>query len=201
MKKKRFFKSKTQMIIYIILFCIFIGLFIYFSTLENITKNKSDSDKFINEYKEVNNENVFIYLNGAETLDYIKNENAIILFGMKNNSFVGTYANILNDVAKEVGIEKIYYYDLTEDRKIRNGNYESIVNYLSDYILLLDDGSKNIYVPAFLVKENGIISFFDDEDALIHGDINASDYFDNYRVNLKKITLKKVLEDYKLNEK
>ena len=72
MKKKKFFKSKTQMIIYIILFVIFIVLFIYFGTLENTTKKTSDSDKFKNEYKEVNEDNVFVYLNAAETLDYIK---------------------------------------------------------------------------------------------------------------------------------
>ena len=200
MKKKKFFKSKTQMIIYIILFIIFIVLFIYFGTLENTTKKTSDSDKFKNEYKEVNEDNVFVYLNAAETLDYIKKDNILILFGMKNNSFVGNYANILNEVAKNVGIEKIYYYDLTEDRKIKNGTYQSIVNYLKDYAVSLDDGSKNIYSPSLLVKNDGIITYFDDEDAIVHGETNANDYFDNYRTNLKKITLKSVLEDYKKNE-
>ena len=160
------------MIIYIILFVIFIALFIYFGTLENTTKKTSDSDKFKNEYKEVNEDNVFVYLNAAETLDYIKKDNILILFGMKNNSFVGNYANILNEVAKNVGIEKIYYYD----------------------------GSKNIYAPSLLVKNDGIITYFDDEDAIVHGETNANDYFDNYRTNLKKITLKSVLEDYKKNE-
>lgn len=48
------------MIIYIILFVIFIALFIYFGTLENTTKKTSDSDKFKNEYKEVNEDNVFV---------------------------------------------------------------------------------------------------------------------------------------------
>ena len=200
MKKKKFFKSKTQMIIYIILFVIFIVLFIYFGTLENTTKKTSDSDKFKNEYKEVNEDNVFVYLNAAETLDYIKKDNILILFGMKNNSFVGNYANILNEVAKNVGIEKIYYYDLTEESKIKNGTYQSIVNYLKDYAVSLDDGSKNIYAPSLLVKNDGIITYFDDEDAIVHGETNANDYFDNYRTNLKKITLKSVLEDYKKNE-
>lgn len=188
------------MIIYIIIFVIFIALFIYFGTLENTTKKTSDSDKFKNEYKEVNEDNVFVYLNAAETLDYIKKDNILILFGMKNNSFVGNYANILNEVAKNVGIEKIYYYDLTEDRKIKNGTYQSIVNFLKDYAVSLDDGSKNIYAPSLLVKNDGIITYFDDEDAIVHGETNANDYFDNYRTNLKKITLKSVLEDYKKNE-
>ncbi len=200
MKKKKFFKNKTQMIIYIILFIIFIALFIYFGTFEKTTKKSSDSDKFKNEYKEVNEDNIYVYLNGTETLDYIKNDNVIILFGVKNNSYVGFYANILNEVAKNIGIEKIYYYDLTEDRKMNNGTYQSIVNYLKDYAVSLDDGSKNIYAPTLIVKCDGIVTYFDDEDAIIHGDTNASDYFDNYRTNLKKITLKSVLEDYKKNE-
>ena len=51
-----------------------------------------------------------------------------------------------------------------------------------------------------LLKNDGIITYFDDEDAIVHGETNANDYFDNYRTNLKKITLKSVLEDYKKNE-
>ncbi len=195
-KKKKFFKSKTQMIIYIIIFCIFIALFIYFGSFEETANKVSDSDKFINEYKEITTDNVFVYLNAQDTLNYIKNDNVLILFGYKNNSYVGYYANILNEVAKEVGIKKIYYYDMTEDRKYKNGSYESIVNYLKDYVITLDDGSQNIYAPTFLVKRAGIIRLFDDEDAFVHGYNSAEEYFDNYRTNLKKITLKKALEDF-----
>ena len=154
-----------------------------------------------NEYKEVNSDNVFIYLNAQDTLNYIKNDNVIILFGYKNSSFVGYYANILNDVAKKVGIEKTYYYDITEDRKNKNGSYESIVEYLKDYVITFDDGSKNIYAPSFFIKINGVVSLYDDEDAFIKGYSNAGDYFDNYRTNLKKITLQKALEDYLNYEK
>ena len=132
---------------------------------------------------------------------YIKNDNVIILFGYKNSSFVGYYANILNDVAKKVGIEKIYYYDITEDRKNKNGSYESIVEYLKDYVITFDDGSKNIYAPSFFIKINGVVSLYDDEDAFIKGYSNAGDYFNNYRTNLKKITLQKALEDYVNNDK
>lgn len=195
-KNKKLFKNKVQMIIYILLFLIFIGLFIYFGTFEKKASNKTDSEKFINEYKEINTDNVFIYLNAQDTLNYIKNNNVLILFGYKNSSFVGYYANILNEVAKEVGIEKIYYYDITEDRKNKNGSYESIVEYLNNYVVTFDDGTKNIYAPAFLVKINGIVSLYDDEDAFIKGYSKAEEYFDNYKTNLKKVTLKKVLEDY-----
>lgn len=195
-KKKKFFKSKTQMIIYIIIFCIFIALFIYFGSFEETANKVSDSDKFINEYKEITTDNVFVYLNAQDTLNYIKNDNVLILFGYKNNSYVGYYANILNEVAKEVGIKKIYYYDMTEDRKYKNGSYESIVNYLKDYVITLDDSSQNIYAPTFLVKRAGVIRLFDDEDAFVHGYNSAEEYFDNYRTNLKKITLKKALEDF-----
>ena len=39
-------------------------------------------------------------------------------------------------------------------------------------------------------------ALFDDEDAFVHGYNSAEEYFDNYRTNLKKITLKKALEDF-----
>ena len=153
MKKKKLFKSKTQMIIYIILFVIFIVLFIYFGTLENTTKKTSDSDKFKNEYKEVNEDNVFVYLNAAETLDYIKKDNILILFGMKNNSFVGNYANILNEVAKNVGIEK---YNIAVKNKLSVANSSPISNIGREFCNCLNDKLKenNIIFNDVFFNEN-----------------------------------------------
>lgn len=196
MKNKKLFKDKRQMIIYIVLFIIFILLFIYFGTLENKTKEISDSEKFGNEYKIVTKDNVFSYINAQDASAYVRTSNAIILFGIKNNANVGRYAKILNEVAKEVGIDRIFYYDITEDRENKNGTYESIVEYLKSYITVLDDGTKNIYAPTLLIKKHGVIAFYDDESALIKGEQTSNEYWDNYQENITRLTLKKALEDY-----
>lgn len=196
MKKIWIFKSQKQMIISIILFILFIIGFIYFGTKDYAVKDVSDSDKFVSEHKEVVGDNVFTYINVSDAYNYVHGNNILLLFGIRNSDWVGYYANILNEVAKEVGISKIYYYDITDDRSDANASYESIVYYLKDYVTYLDDGKANLYGPTLLIKKDGVITYFDDETALIKGSITAEEYWSNYQINLTKATLKVALEDY-----
>lgn len=196
MKKYGIFKSKTEMIVSIVLFALFMWGFIYLGTKEYPTNEVSDSERFVSEHKEVSIDNVFTYINSSDAYTYIKNKNVILFIGVRNSDWVGYYANILNEVAKELEISNIYYYDITDDRNESNATYESIVHYLEDYVTHLDDGSANLYGPTLLIKKSGVITYFDDETALIHGTINAKDYWSNYQTNLQKINLKAALSDY-----
>ena len=196
MKKYGIFKSKTEMIVCITLFLLFIIGFIYFGTKDYSVEKISDSEKFVSEHKEVVSDNVFTYINCSDAYTYIKKDKVLVLVGVRNSDWVGYYANILNEVAKEVGISQIYYYDITDDRKEANGTYESIVQYLKDYVTYLDDGKANLYGPTLIVKKDGVITYFDDETALVKGNMTAKNYWSNYQINLKKATLTRVLKDY-----
>ena len=191
------FKSQKQMIISLIFFILFILGFIYISTIDFSKKDINDNEKFANEHKAImDKENVYTYINNQEALTYVNQDDVIILFGIKNNEQVGYYANILNEVAKENNIEEIYYYDITEDREKKNGTYQSIVEYLSDYVTHLDDGTINIYGPTLFVKKEGIVIHFDDSNAFITGNMSASKYWSEYQIGLQKEILNEVLKEY-----
>ena len=190
------FKSIKQMIICIVLFCLFLFGFIYISTFDFKKEKVTDNEKFISEHKEVDIDNIYTYISASDAYSYIRNDDTIVLFGIKNSDWVGYYANILNSVAKELEIKQIYYYDITDDRADKNGTYESIVNYLSMSLTHLDDGTLNIYGPTLLVKKDGIIIYFDDETAFVKGNTSASEYWNDYQTNLKKLRLRSVLTDY-----
>ena len=199
MKKKSIwiFKSTEQMIVSIILFVLFIVGFIFIGTMDFSKKEVNDNEKFASEYKDViDKDNVYTYVNSQDAYVEIKKDDVLILFGIKNSEWVGYYANILNSVAKDNNIDKIYYYDITEDRDNKNATYQSIVNYLSDYITHLDDGTINLYGPTFFAKKAGKVIYFDDSNAFISGNISASDYWNEYQTNLQKLTLNTVLNDY-----
>ncbi|MBQ6841276.1 MAG: hypothetical protein IJO63_04085 [Bacilli bacterium] len=198
MKKNKIwiFKSTRQMTVSIILFCLFMLGFIYFGSKDYKVNKITDSEKFVSEHKEVVGDNVFTYINASDVYTYIRRPDVLILFGIRNSDWVGYYANVLNEVAKEIGITQIYYYDITDDRKDGNATYESIVYYLKDYVTYLDDGKMNLYGPTLLIKTDGVITYFDDETAVIKGSVSAADYWDNYQTNLKKETLKVALQDY-----
>jgi len=184
------------MIVSIILFCLFMWGFIYFGSKDYKVNEISDSEKFVSEHKEVVEDNIFSYINSSDAYTYVRQEDVLLLFGIRNSDWVGYYANILNEVAKEVGISKIYYYDITDDRNDANATYESIVYYLDDYVTHLDDGKVNLYGPTLLIKKDGVITYFDDETAIIKGTLSAEEYWNNYQINLKKANLKVALQDF-----
>ena len=191
------FKSQKQMIISIILFIFFIFGFVYVSTIDFSKKEANDGEKFANEYKDiVDKDNIFTYINSQQALTYVKKDDVVILFGIKDSSWVGHYANILNKVAKENGLEKIYYYDITSDREKGNATYQSVANYLGDYITHLDDGTVDLHGPSLLVKKGGIIIYFDDTKAFISGNISAEKYWNEYEIGLLTTTLDEVFKDY-----
>lgn len=61
-KNEKLFKNKTQMVIYIILFCLLIYGFIYFGKKDYKVK-VSDNERFASEFSLVSKDNVFKYVN------------------------------------------------------------------------------------------------------------------------------------------
>lgn len=124
-KNKKMFKSKTQMVIYIIIFCLLIYAFIYLGKKEYKVE-LPDNERFANEFSMVSKDNVFKYVNATDARMVSRGAKGIVLFGT-NNEWVNYYAYIVNKIAKETGVKEIYYYDFTKNRKDNNGTYEDIV--------------------------------------------------------------------------
>ena len=184
------------MIVSIILFILLLVGFVYVGKLNFKTDEPTDSEKFVQEHEQVSDDNLFTYINSQDAYSYIKSSNVIMLFGVADNDFVGHYAKMLDEVAKDVGIEKIYYYDITQDREDKNATYESITNYLDDFLMTLDDGTRNIYGPTLVIKKDGKIIYFDDETSIVRGKISADDYWTKEVVDKQKIAIKSAMEDY-----
>ena len=130
-KNKKMFKSKTQMIIYLIVFCLLIYAFIYLGKKDYNVK-LPDNERFASEFSMVSEDNVFKYVSAVDARMVSRKAKGIVLFGT-NNEWVDYYAYMVNKIAKEVGIKEIYYYDFTKNRKDNNGTYEDIVKNLSEY--------------------------------------------------------------------
>ena len=193
-KNKKMFKNKTQMIIYILLFCLIIYGFIYLAG-QDYNENIADNEKFSNNFNLVEKDNVFIYINASDARMITKGAKGIILFGTENE-WVNYYAYMVNKVAKEVGITKIYYYDITKNRKDNNGTYEDIVNTLSNYVIFNDKGVADLYAPSLLVANNDEIIYFDDETSLIRGNITPQNYWSDENILNKENEIKDAFLKY-----
>lgn len=173
-------KVKTIAISFLAIICLLIVTIKY-------TKEETDAIKFKNEYEALNNEkdnnecvkinideeNPIVYADFEKVIDLIKNETAVIYFGFPECPWCRNAIPVLLDAAKELGIEKIYYYNALSirDKKTigEDGNivveeegtkeYKELVellyNYLPVYAGLNDDTIKRLYFPTVLFIKNG----------------------------------------------
>ena len=195
----KLFKNNVQAVIYIILFFVLLAGFIYFGNKE-YKSNDNDNEKFSSEHSGANQNNVFKYINVKQAYNLVRNDDCLLFLGMSNNENVTYYANVLDDVAKELGISNINYYDIEDDRQNRNATYESIINYFKDYITYTDDDNIDLHVPTLIVKKNGEVLLFDDEEAFRKGNISNEEYWANITFD-KKTIITSALTDYLEKEK
>lgn len=193
-KNEKLFKNKTQMVIYIILFCLLIYGFIYLGKKDYKVKVR-DNERFSSEFSLVSKDNVFKYVNATDARMVAKGAKGIVLFGT-NNDWVNYYAYIVDKVAKEVGIEEIYYYDFIKNRKDNNGTYEDIVKTLSNYVTYNDKGVAEIYAPSLLVVSNDKVILFDSETSFVKGDILPNTYWNSEKIAEKENEIREAFIKY-----
>ncbi len=196
MKKKKLFKNKTQMIIYLILYIVCIGLFVFIGNINYKDSSETESKKFSNIYHDVPDENLYVFASATDVLNIVNGRSGVVLLGFPKNKWTKYTAVYLNEVAMEMGIDKIYYYDFLADRDESNGTYETIVNKLNVYTSVSDEGKTDLNAPTVLiVKEGEVIAYFD-ETAIIKGNTTPEDYYTENAIALTKNMFKKALEDY-----
>ncbi len=177
-------KIKIVLISLMAIICIFvIGL--------KYPKEETDAIKFKNEYESLNDKknksgkeylkvnideiNPIIYADYDKVIDLIKNDTAVIYFGFPECPWCRNAVPVLLDTAKELGIEKIYYYNALSIRDKKsldeNGNivieeegteeYKELIKLLYDYLPaydgLNDNTIKRLYFPTVLFVKNGTI--------------------------------------------
>ena len=192
MKEK--LKDKQNLLI-IGLFLIIIFLVVIIIKGNNKEKNEvTDAIKFSQEYKEVGEDNLFVYRTYEEIVKILENGTGIVLLGFPECPWCQRYAKYLNEVAKDLDFDKIYYYNILEDRKNNTEEYKKIVSLIEEHLQYDEEGNKRIYVPAIIALNNGEIVGFDDETA---GDTkgfeNPDDYWNEEAVKTFKEKLETIL--------
>lgn len=173
-------KKKLLLIIPIIFAFLLIGC----------TKTETDAEKFANEYTELTEDNYFVYRNSEEIIKILEHGTGVVYLGFPECPWCQAYVPILNEVSDIEGLEKIYYYNVFEDRKNNTEDYQKMVEILSDYLQFDDEGNKRIYVPAIIVVSKGEIVGFDDETSYdTKGFDSPEDYWTDEEVSDLKLKL------------
>ena len=187
----------------IILIIIVLGTFALPFIIVEKEEPKKDPDteekeekKFVDEYPKVGKDNVFVIKNIDEIIKILENGTGIVYLGFPECPWCQAYVTYLNDVAKENDVDKIYYFNILNDRKDNTKKYQKIVDLIGEYLQYDDEGNKRVYVPAVIAVKKGKIVGFDDETAWdTKGYEDPKDYWTDKEVKNLKENLEKMIKD------
>lgn len=189
-------KKKRIMILVSVIILFMIGVVSLVLFLKKDKKTVSDMEKFSAEYHEVAKNNVFVYRNIDEIINILEKGTGIVYLGFPECKWCQKYTKYLNEVAMDLGISKIYYYNIREDRKLNTENYQKIVSILENYLQNDEEGNKRIYVPSVIALKKGEIVGFDDETSWdTKGFETPDEYWNTDEVNDLKEKLEKMIAD------
>ena len=190
MKKKNIIIIVASLLVLIIL-----GMILVFINTDIFKKKETDSEKFNKEYTGVDIENVFVYREIDEIINILEHGTGIVYLGFPECKWCQKYVKYLNDIAKETNMEKIYYYNILEDRTNNTKKYLKIVELLENYLQYDEEGNKRIYVPTVVAVKKGEIVGFDDETAWdTKGYSEPEEYWTVEEVNDLKDRLKEMMD-------
>lgn len=194
MKKKNIILLVATILVVI---AIIIGVVI---KLNDKPSKQSDAKKFSSEYTEVDKNNVYVYRNIDEIINILEKGTGIVYLGFPECPWCQTYVKYLNEVALDLGIEKIYYYNIRKDRNDNTDNYQKIVSILEKYLQNDEEGNKRIYVPSVIALKKGEIVGFDDETAWdTNGFSTPKEYWTEDEIKDLKTKLETMIADTEMN--
>lgn len=190
-------KEKKLFIIGAIL--VVLGLILsYFFLIKKDDNKESDREKFKSEYTNVTSDNPFVYRNVDQIINILEKGTGVVYLGFPECPWCQAYVPYVEEVAKKVGIDKVYYFNIKEDRKNNTEEYQKIVKILDVYLPNDDEGNKRIYVPAIIVVQNGKIIEFDDETSKdTKGYKTPEEYWKNENLDALKTKLEKSFNEIK----
>lgn len=161
--------------------------------LTGCKETKTDAKRFAEEYKTMTEYNYYVYKDINEIIKILEHGTGAVYLGFPECPWCGAYVPMLNEVADIGGLEKIYYYNILEDRKNNTEDYRKIVSLLDEYLQYDDEGNKRIFVPAVIFVSKGEIIGFDDETSY---DTKGFDNPDDYWTEEEQKDLKNKLSSY-----
>ena len=164
----------------------------------NVDEAKKDNYKFSVEYTKVPMDNVFVYKSETEIIDILENGSGIIYLGFPECPWCQSYVVYLNEVAKDNGIENIYYLNIKEMRANNTENYQKIVSLIDSLLSVDENGNKRIYVPQVVFVKKGEIIAGDNETSMISGG-TPSEYWTSENIANLKQKLNNYIQSAELN--
>ena len=159
-----------------------------------------DNVKFAKEYTNISEDNLFKYKTLEEVNKILTKGTGVVYLGFPECPWCQEYVIYIDEVSKSVGLDKVYYSNILDERKNDTEEYKETVKILSDYLSNDDEGNKRVYVPSVIVVSSGKIVMFDDETARdTKGYDSPKEYWQSEDLTALKTKLTNAFEKVKSN--
>lgn len=195
MKKET--KNIIRKVIYGILFIAMIAAFIYLS--EKYASNSDPKILTINDYYSDIDSDRFEVIRGQKFISLIKTGKNIIFIGSGTSEYSKKYIEMLNEVLEENKIEKIYYYDINNDKSQKNSNYYTIRELLNGSLSTTDGSTNNLLAPSFYIIENGEVKYYNIDTVVMKNTDTVDSYWTEEKISDFKQELASAIQKYYLN--
>lgn len=180
----------------ILVILIISSYFIFFKKDKDIT----DAEKFAKEYTKLSSDNVFTYKSLKEVNKILEKGTGVVYLGFPECPWCQEYVKYVNEVAKKVDLDKVYYFNIREDRTNNTEDYQTTIKLLKDYLPTDEEGNPRVYVPLIAVIQNGKVVITDYETAEdTKGYDTPEEYWANEDLDALKTRLEKAFNTVKSN--
>lgn len=129
-------------------------------------RNDSSVAAFQKEYPLVAADTRFVPISGEDAVDIFKTGTAMIFLGFEECPWCQQLAPIVDEAAKDEGLDTVYYVDIRQAREENDETYQQLVAVLEPRLRKDDDGQPRIYVPdVSTIKDGKIVGHFIQESA------------------------------------
>lgn len=162
MKKKE--EKKNNKMVYIIIgilavIALGVGFYVGYNSVKD--NKETNAVRFASEYP-VSEDNVFVYRTLEEINKILENGTGLIFLGFPECPWCRGYAPIINEIAKQEKLEKVYYFNIKQDRADNTELYQKAVKLLGENLRYDEEGNRRIYAPSLIAVKNGNVVGFDD---------------------------------------
>ncbi len=168
-------KKILRKIIYAVLFSVMIFAFIYLSN--KYTNDQKEPTPVITDYYKSAHEDKFEVIRGLELISLLKRGKHLIFIGSHTSAYSAKYLEELEIVMQQTQIDKIYYYDLNNDKAQKNSNYYTIRELLKGSLTTTDGSHNNLLAPSFYIVNDGEVKYYNTETVAMKNTDTIEDYW------------------------
>lgn len=192
-------KSLIRKILYGIFFVAVIACFIYLG--EKYSDNSSEEIIVISDYyKDMEDKKYFEVIKGRKLISLLNKGNHLIFIGNKDSEYSQKYIEELSYVADTLKVDKIYYYDIINDKAQKNSNYYDIIELLDGYLVTTDSSDKNLLAPSFYIVDNGKVKYYNIETSAMKNTDTTESYWNTETEFNFKQEVASAINKYYLNK-